>query len=346
MKQLKALALAVGLALMPFSAARAQVPVSGPTTHAFTASGQSNVFTCTGGQSSFALTIPSGLVGTWTVTVSQTSAGTYVNPPWAYTPGSATYTNTLTNSGSLTVNLGSNGYVKVADTAYTSGSATITGVCTGSVAVVPPQVSSVTASSPLSSSGGATPNITFSGVLPCANGGTNITAGLNIGAILTASGGCAYTVVNPVASGSVLASAGTGTQPAYTTAPTISTTNFVSGCTTYTPTDASGASLPITVNEARYCMLAAKMIWVSVVVTYPTTASVAAAQLSLPVAASASGHSRFATTISLALSNGITAEADSGGNVIFLNTINAGGANANSTLSTGQVGFAGVYQTI
>ena len=153
-------------------AADASVPVVGPTTYTFSAASQSNIWTCNGGQSSFALTAPTGFTGVLTVTVSQSSGGTYVNPPWAYAPGAPGYVNTITNSGSLTVNLGSNIYVKVADTTYTSGSVTVTGGCSAAVAVVPPQVTSVGATSPLSSSGGTTPNVSLSGVVPIANGGT------------------------------------------------------------------------------------------------------------------------------------------------------------------------------
>lgn len=166
MTKWRACALALCAALLPFVAS-AQVPVAGPVTHAFTASGQSFVFACTGGQSSFALTVPSGLTGTWTVTVGQASGTATANPPWSYAPGSATYVNTITNNGTLTVNLGSNSYVKVADTAYTSGSATVTGACSAAVAVIPPSsgggggVTSVSATGPLASSGGATPVISI-----------------------------------------------------------------------------------------------------------------------------------------------------------------------------------------
>jgi hypothetical protein len=63
-------------------------------------------------------------------------------------------------------------------------------------------VSSVTASTPLASSGGNTPNITFTGILPVANGGTNansasITAFNNITGY-TASGATGTTSTNLV----------------------------------------------------------------------------------------------------------------------------------------------------
>lgn len=139
MKHWRLLALAFcGLLAIPLIG-QAQVPVVGPQTYTFTAGSQSNVWTCNGGQSSFALTVPSGLTGTLTVTTGQTMGSATSNPPWSYAPGAAAYTNTITNSGSLTVNLGSNLYVKVADTSYSSGSVTVTGVCSGAVAVIPPQ---------------------------------------------------------------------------------------------------------------------------------------------------------------------------------------------------------------
>ena len=139
MKHWRLLALAFcGLLAIPLIG-QAQVPVVGPQTYTFTAGSQSNVWTCNGGQSSFALTVPSGLTGTFTVTVGQAMGSATSNPPWSYAPGAAAYTNTITNSGSLTVNLGSNLYVKVADTSYSSGSVTVTGVCSSAVAVIPPQ---------------------------------------------------------------------------------------------------------------------------------------------------------------------------------------------------------------
>ncbi len=146
MKHIRPLVAALCALLLPIFVS-AEAPVVGPNTFSFTTAGQSNVWTCNGGQSSFALTVPAGLTGVLTVTVAQSMNGTYSEPPWAYVPGTPVYTNTLTNSGSLTVNLGSNGYVKVADTTYTSGSATVTGVCSSAVAVIPPQVTSLAAGS-------------------------------------------------------------------------------------------------------------------------------------------------------------------------------------------------------
>lgn len=139
MKTWRILGAAVVAMLLPLSNRVAEAQVVGPSTYSFTAGSQSNTWACTGGQSSFQVSVPSGLTGTFTVTVSQSSAGTYANPPWSYAPGTASYVNTITNSGTLTVNLGSNGYVKVADTSYSSGSATVSGVCSPAVAVIPPQ---------------------------------------------------------------------------------------------------------------------------------------------------------------------------------------------------------------
>lgn len=134
MKLWRTLAFLLAAVVLPFSSAFAGAPVVGPSTFNFTGASQSNTWSCIGGQSSFQLAVPSGLVGTFTVTVGQTSGTATLNPPWAYAPGSTTYTNTITNSGSLTVNLGSNFFVKVSDTAYTSGSATVTGSCSSAVA--------------------------------------------------------------------------------------------------------------------------------------------------------------------------------------------------------------------
>jgi hypothetical protein len=130
------IALICAFLLVPVAVHAQSVPVVGPSTYNFTAASQSNIWTCNGGQTTFQLVVPSGLTGVFTVTVAQTSGGTYGNPPWSYAPGVGTYANTITNSGALTVNLSSYGYVKVADTTYSSGSVTVSGVCSAAVANV------------------------------------------------------------------------------------------------------------------------------------------------------------------------------------------------------------------
>ena len=143
-----------------------------PSTYTFNAAGQSNIWACTTGQSTFALTAPPGLTGTLTVSVAQTSGGTYSAPPWGYAPGAPAYVSTITNNGSLTITLGSNSYVMVADTTYTSGSVTVTGGCSSAVGYVPPQVQSVAGSAPVTatlSGGVATIGL---GIVPITDGGT------------------------------------------------------------------------------------------------------------------------------------------------------------------------------
>ena len=76
-------------------------------------------------------------------------------------------------------------------------------------------VTSVTASSPLASSGGATPNISFTGTLGVANGGTGATS-LTANNVILGNGTSAVQVVAPGTSGNVLTSDGStwSSQPA------------------------------------------------------------------------------------------------------------------------------------
>jgi len=77
-------------------------------------------------------------------------------------------------------------------------------------------VTSVTGSGNIASSGGTTPNITFTGILPIVNGGTNTTATPTLGAVVYGTGTAqAYTATG--SSGQFLTSAG-GAAPTWTSA--------------------------------------------------------------------------------------------------------------------------------
>jgi len=69
-------------------------------------------------------------------------------------------------------------------------------------------VTAVTASAPLASSGGTTPNLSFTGTLPVANGGTGATT-LTANNVLLGNGTSALQVVAPGTNGNVLTSNGT-----------------------------------------------------------------------------------------------------------------------------------------
>ena len=114
------------------------IPVVGPTTHTFSGSGQSSVWTCPNGQSSFQLTMPTGMTGSLAVTTSQsaTAPTPWPSPPIAYAPGPV-FTNTLTNSGTLTLTLGSNYFINVTVSNYVSGSTTVIGSCSAATAGSP-----------------------------------------------------------------------------------------------------------------------------------------------------------------------------------------------------------------
>ena len=165
MRRLRLAALiACALLIAPLSATAQQtIPVAGPKTATYTANGQSNVWSCTSGQSSFQLHVPTGLTGTLTISVSQNAAGPFVSPPWAFTPGSSTYTTAVANSGDITVALGSNLYVQVATTAYTSGSVTVTGTCSAAQVNPPANIPLVSGNVATSLQTGTTQNSTGNG---------------------------------------------------------------------------------------------------------------------------------------------------------------------------------------
>lgn len=75
-------------------------------------------------------------------------------------------------------------------------------------------VTSVTASAPLASSGGGTPNISLTGIVPVVNGGTGL-AGYAVGDIIYASGVATLAKLADVATGNVLLSGGVGVAPSY-----------------------------------------------------------------------------------------------------------------------------------
>lgn len=72
----------------------------------------------------------------------------------------------------------------------------------------------VTASAPLASSGGVTPNISLTGIVPVANGGTGA-ATLPAHAVLLGEGAAAIGAAAPGAAGQVLTSNGIGVDPSF-----------------------------------------------------------------------------------------------------------------------------------
>jgi hypothetical protein len=99
-------------------------------------------------------------------------------------------------------------------------------------------VTAVTASSPLASSGGAAPDISLTGTVPIANGGTAGTATPTAGAVPYGTG-TAYAFTNAGTTGQVLTSAGSGT-PIWTTP----TTGTVTSVTASSPLSSSGGATP------------------------------------------------------------------------------------------------------
>jgi len=118
--------------------------------------------------------------------------------------GESTYTN-----GQLLIGNAAGGLTKATLTAGTG--VTITNG-DGTITINAPEVgtvTSVTASAPLTSSGGNTPNISFTGTLGIANGGTNSTATPTAGGVAYGTG-TAYAVSTAGTAGQYLQSTGSG----------------------------------------------------------------------------------------------------------------------------------------
>ena len=104
-------------------------------------------------------------------------------------------------------------------------------------------VTSVTASSPLASSGGATPNLSLTGTVAVANGGTAGTATPTAGAIAYGTG-TAYAFSAAGTSGQILLSGATGS-PTWATLSSSAVTSFNAGTTGLTPSSATTGAVTL-----------------------------------------------------------------------------------------------------
>lgn len=111
----------------------------------------------------------------------------------------------------------------------------------------------------------------------------------------------------------------------------LATTPLTQTCTTWVPTDTSGATLPITVNSANYCKTG-KAALIQEDITYPVTSDSSQAMTSLPVTCVAANWIGVVNTNATVTGN-YSAQA-SGTNLVFLNNPHGGGGAANVTLST------------
>ena len=109
----------------------------------------------------------------------------------------------------------------------------------------------------------------------------------------------------------------------------------------YSIVDESGAGLTLNVSEARYTKIG-RAIYVQFIVTYPVTADVNVAALSLPFVAD--GYGQFTGRFG---SNVIGSwQCQSGQAKTILHTINSSGAVINAALSGQYVIISGVYMTL
>ena len=200
------------------------------------------------------------------VTITNTAGGISIAAPGNGTVTAVTASSPIASSGGTAPNISLTGTVPVANggtgqTTYTDGQLLIgnttgntlakatltagTGVTitngAGTITISAPDtgtVTSVTASSPLASSGGATPNLSLTGTVAIANGGTAGTATPTAGAIPYGTG-TAYAFNTAGTTGQVLTSAGAGA-PTWTTP----TTGTVTSVTASSPLASSGGATP------------------------------------------------------------------------------------------------------
>ena len=200
------------------------------------------------------------------VTITNTAGGITLSAPDNGTVTGVTASSPLASSGGTAPDISLTGTVPVANggtgqTTYTDGQILIgnttgntlakatltagTGVTItngpGTITISAPDtgtVTAVTASSPLASSGGATPNLSLTGTVAIANGGTAGTATPTAGAVPYGTG-TAYAFTNAGTTGQVLTSAGAGA-PTWTTP----TTGTVTSVTASSPLSSSGGATP------------------------------------------------------------------------------------------------------
>lgn len=106
----------------------------------------------------------------------------------------------------------------------------------------------VTASAPLASSGGVTPNISLTGIVPVANGGTGA-ATLPANAVLLGEGTAAIGAAAPGAAGQVLTSNGIGVDPSFQ-APAVTGVTAITFDVPHVTTS-SATSIPATASILR-----------------------------------------------------------------------------------------------
>jgi hypothetical protein len=111
-------------------------------------------------------------------------------------------------------------------------------------------------------------------------------------------------------------------------------------CTSWTPTDVSGASLPLTPVGTQYYCKTGMSAFVQINVTYPTNASGSAAAISLPVTCQ-TANTAWSVTSNYTTALGVTASGTS----VFINSPTSFSGVANVTLATFQVRISGMCQT-
>ncbi len=112
----------------------------------------------------------------------------------------------------------------------------------------------------------------------------------------------------------------------------------------WTPTDASGAGLSLTVSTATYIKVG-KLVFINVYLTYPSTANGSSAAIGgLPFTAQTDGYSYISGRTQNAVANGVTWQVNASGNQMFANTgTSSAGGIANSTFTAGYILISGCY---
>jgi len=111
---------------------------------------------------------------------------------------------------------------------------------------------------------------------------------------------------------------------------------------TWTPADASGAGLSLTINGAIY-MKIGRLVYIAIDVTYPTTASTASATISLPFLSNNSINQAIAVGFNTS-STSLGAVVSSASGIVFY-AIGGLTQRTNVLMSTFRIGVGGTYES-
>lgn len=116
---------------------------------------------------------------------------------------------------------------------------------------------------------------------------------------------------------------------------------IVTACTSWTPTDQSGAALTFTAVNAQYCQYG-NIVFAYGTLTYPSTADGSVGKISLPVAVPNQSYAVVTGTVTNSGGNNVLKTIQNTSTATF-STLTAGASTLNSSLSTKTINFFIAY---